>query len=120
MTRTVIVAVDDMFFASKIRATAEHLGVAVRFVRSSKALIDAALNDQASLIIVDLHSQKFTPIDLAGKLKAHDQLQSVSLVGFFSHVETELKRAAESAGYDHVLPRSVFTRDLPQILTGEF
>ena len=41
MTRRVIAAVDDMFFASKIRATAEHLNVDVRFVRSVDSLMNA-------------------------------------------------------------------------------
>jgi hypothetical protein len=30
-----------------------------------------------------------------------------------------LRRRAEEAGVDHVLPRSVFTRRLAEILTGE-
>ena len=55
MSRTVLAAVDDMFFASKIRAVAEHLGVKVRFLRSNAGLIEAALNDVPSLIIADLH-----------------------------------------------------------------
>jgi hypothetical protein len=39
------------------------------------------------------------------------------LLGFFSHVEVELQRQALAAGYDRVVPRSVFARDLGQILT---
>ena len=57
---------------------------------------------------------------LAGQLKQDDQLRSIRLVGFFSHVETELQVAAEKAGFDQVLPRSAFTNRLPQILKGEF
>jgi CheY-like chemotaxis protein len=120
MTQNVIAAVDDMFFAAKIRAVAEHLGVPVRFAKSAAALIEAARAEAASVIVVDLHSQKCDPLGLARQLKNDAKLRSVSLVGFFSHVETAFQRAAVEAGYDHVLPRSSFTNNLAKILSGEF
>lgn len=46
MKRRVLVLVDDLFFAAKIRATAEHLGVEVIFPRSKEAL-DAAAKPEA-------------------------------------------------------------------------
>ena len=119
MARNVIAIVDDLFFASKIRGTAEQVGVAVRFARTVEALVDTARRDPPSLIICDLHSQKIDPNELARQLKADEQLRSIPLVGFFSHVQTELQREAEQAGFDRVLPRSVFSRDLPDILSGQ-
>ena len=116
--RTVIAAVDDLFFASKIRAVAEHLGLTIEFARSDQVVIDSARREAPALIVIDLHSQKFQPLSLAGQLKEDDQLKSIRLVGFFSHVETELQAAAEKAGFDRVLPRSAFTRNLPEILSG--
>jgi len=41
------------------------------------------------------------------------------LLGFFSHVETELQRNALAAGFDRVIPRSVFARDLSQLLATD-
>jgi two-component system cell cycle response regulator DivK len=118
MTRTVLAVVDDLFFASKIRGTAEQLGIAVRFARTADALTEAARRDLPSLIICDLHSQKIDPTELARQLKADDQLRSIPLVGFFSHVQTDLQRQAQEAGFDQVLPRSAFTRELTNILLG--
>lgn len=118
MSRNVIAAVDDLFFASKIRAVAEHLGLTIEFARSDQAVIDAARRETPAVIVIDLHSQKFQPLKLAGQLKEDNQLRSIRLVGFFSHVETELQTAAEKAGFDQVLPRSAFTNRLPQILTN--
>ena len=120
MSQSVIAAVDDLFFASKIRAVAEHLGLRIQFARSDQGVIDAARGETPSLIIIDLHSRKFQPLELARQLKKDNQVSSVPIVGFFSHVETELQKAAEEAGYDRVLPRSVFTSRLAQILSGEF
>lgn len=116
--RTAIAAVDDLFFASKIRAVAEHLGLSIEFARNDQAVIDSARRETPAVIVVDLHSQKFQPLALAGLLKEDTQLKSIRLVGFYSHVETELQTAAEKAGFDQVLPRSAFTNRLPQILAN--
>ena len=118
MSGVVIVVVDDMFFASKIRAVAEAVGVEIRFPRSKEMLIEKAR--EAQLILVDLHNQKVDAVALATELKSDEQLRAVPLVGFFSHVETELKRNALAAGFDHVMPRSVFARDLPKILSTDY
>jgi len=118
MNRYVIAVVDDLFFASKIRGTAEQVGVEVRFARTIDAVLQAAREDQPALIIADLHSQKCDPIEMAKRLKSDEELCSIPLLGFFSHVQTELQSQAEQAGFDRVLPRSAFTRDLPAILSG--
>jgi CheY-like chemotaxis protein len=119
MSENVIAAVDDMFFASKIRAVAEHLGLTVTFAKSMAAVIEAAGKEVPSVIVVDLHSQRCQPLELARALKVDDGLRSIPLIGFFSHVETALQAAAQEAGFDRVLPRSAFTSNLARILSGE-
>jgi CheY-like chemotaxis protein len=116
MTRNILAAVDDMFFAAKIRATAEALGVNIKFHRRIEGLVGAAVEQAPDLIVVDLHNEKLDPVELARTLKANEQVKSIPLLGFFSHVQTDLQRAAIAAGYDQVIPRSVFSRDLAKIL----
>jgi len=118
MKSSVLVAVDDLFFAAKIRATAEHLCVEVSFPRSLEALGEAAKNCVPSLVIVDLHLRRHDPFAVARRFKADEALREIPLVGFFSHVQVELQRLAGEAGFDRVLPRSAFTRHLPEILQG--
>jgi PleD family two-component response regulator len=119
MNRRVIAAVSDMFFASKIRGTAEALNVTVDFARSEDALFDAAKADVPSLFILDLQATRPDPFAVAARLKSDEQLREVPVVAFFSHVEVELQRRAREAGIEHVLPRSAFTKRLPEILSGE-
>ena len=120
MNRRVLAAVDDMIFASKIRGTAGQLNVGVDFAATAAAVFDAAKADTPRLIIIDLHSARTDPFELARLLKSDERLRSVPLVAFFSHVQTELYERARLAGVDHVMPRSAFTRRLPDILRGEF
>ena len=100
MSRTIIAAVDDMLFASKIRATAEHLNVEVRFARSVDSLLNAVREGEAALIVVDLHSQRIDPIALATLIKADEKLHSIPLLGFFSHVHAELQRDGDGYRLD--------------------
>lgn len=108
-----------MFFASKIRAVAEAAGVEISFPRSQEAVVSKARETKPGLILVDLHNQRVDPIALAQALKSDEELRAIRMIGFFSHVETELRRKALEAGFDHVIPRSVFARDLPEILTAD-
>ena len=116
MTRTVIAVVDDLFFASKIRGAAEQLGVKVVFAKTIDTAIDAAENEQPSLIIADLHSERCDAMELARRLKSDERLCGVRLIGFFSHVQTDFQRRAEAAGFDQVMPRSAFTQKLSDLL----
>jgi len=58
-------------------------------------------------------------LELARALKGDDTLTGVPLLGFFSHIQTELQQAAIEAGYDRVMPRSAFTKNLAAILAGK-
>jgi len=98
-----------MFFQAKIRAVAEAVGAQISFPRTKEALLEKAR--QADLVIVDLQNQKIDPLSLPSELGA------IRLLGFFSHVEVELQRSAVAAGYEQVMPRSVFVRDLAGILS---
>ena len=118
MTREIIAVVDDIFFASKIRGTAEQVGVSVEFVRSFEAITEIIQRKTPSLIICDLNSARINPIDLAKELKAQEETKKIPLLGFFSHVQTELQREAQQAGFDRVIPRSLFASSLNKILAG--
>ena len=119
MSGVIIAVVDDMFFASKIRAVAETVGAEISFARNQEALLQKAREAKPRLIIVDLHNQKIDSATLANELKADDALRAIPLLGFFSHVQTELQRNALAAGFDQVIPRSVFARDLSGILAAD-
>ncbi len=116
MKNPIIAAVDDMFFAAKIRAVAESLNLDVRFEKSAVMILAAAREAKPALIIFDLQSQKYDPFSTATLLKADEELRVVKLLGFYSHVHTELRHRAETVGFDRVLPRSAFTKHLAEIL----
>ena len=109
--------VDDLFFQAKMAETARKLGVVLKTVSTGDALVEtleaAAHGDPPRLVVVDLNARQ-------GAVEAVERLHSsgnpVSVIGFLSHVQTELAERARAAGCSQVLPRSSFTANLSEIL----
>jgi len=108
-----------MFLASKVRATAKALGMMAVFPRTLEALRHIVDDNVADIVVVDLQHAKFDAVALGTELKTNDKLSGIAVIGFFAHVEVELQRKAVQAGYDQVMPRSVFFGELANILSGE-
>ncbi len=115
----VIYCCSDLIFATKVRSTAEALGVATRPVRDATMLQkrldcveDGKLNDPVTGVLIDLDVPEAA--ELIRQVKAHDA--GVPVVAFGSHVATDVLQNAGEAGADAVLPRSAFTAQLPQLL----
>ena len=116
MKKRVVAVVDDLFFAAKIRATAEALGVPIEFARDADVLFETARQEPPAVILFDLHAQRLDPFALGARLKADETLRAVTLIGFFSHMQTELQQRARQAGFDRVMARSAFTKELPELM----
>lgn len=110
--RRVLAVVPDLFFATKVAATAKVSGVELELVPPQRAA-ERMAQAPAALAIVDLHTKDAIAVVTALKAAA----PSVPVVGFFSHVETELRRDALAAGADAVLPRSQFVVKLSALLS---
>jgi CheY-like chemotaxis protein len=119
MTRRVLAAVEDLLFRSKISETANTLGIEARFPRSRAKLLEALREEYPpDLLVLDLNSARFEPLDLLRTLKSDEATRRTPTVGFLSHVQGDLAVAAREAGCDRVMARSAFTRDMPEILSG--
>ena len=112
----ILASVDDLFFRSKVRTTAKHLGLEITFAATADELVAQALALQPTLVIFDLNSQKMDAIAAIAALKADSATSALRAIGFASHVHTDLIAAAKRAGADEVLPRSAFAGRLAEIL----
>ena len=119
MARRVLAAVEDLLFRSKISETAQAVGVGAAFPRSPKKLLDELRASPPDLLVLDLNSSRFEPLELLRIVESDDALREVSTVGFLSHVQGDLALAAREAGCDRVMARSAFVENLPRILSGD-
>jgi CheY-like chemotaxis protein len=113
-TKTVVACVEDLFFRSKIDATARHLDVAVRFVDAG-ALAKACGEADTAALLIEL-SENGASLQAVRALRQAKATRALPVIGFLSHVDTALARDAQAAGVTQVLPRSQFSETLPDLL----
>ena len=101
MAQVVSIA-EDLMLASRVDVMLTGAGHHVVLARS---LAQASL-DGAELIVADLEVE--SPEALAGV--------GVPVLGYYSHVDADTKRAADAAGIDLAVPRSRMARELPDLV----
>ena len=113
--KTVLAVVNDLFFSVKISDAAKRVGMPVEFVKDEKEVM-AKAKSRPTLIILDLNFDHVQPLKLISKLKGGPDFKGISVIGYLSHVQADLKLKAQEAGCDMVMARSAFSQNLPQIL----
>ena len=112
--KRVLAVVSDLFFSVKLTEAAKRSGLALEFVKEHKDVI-AKAQQKPSLIVFDLNFESAEPLKLISKLKSKPETKGISLIGYLSHIQAELKQQAQEAGCDMVMARSAFSQNLPQI-----
>ncbi len=111
--------IEDLFLTAKINEAARKLGVKVAFVKNDKdalaELTSGEDENKPALIVFDLNNANAKPMTTIPKLKTKLK-RSVSIVGFLSHLQGDLKAKAVEAGCDVVMPRAAFSQNLPNLL----
>jgi hypothetical protein len=89
----IAVVVPDLLFGSRVQGGVEAAGHEL-----------VAADADPELVIADVEA--VDPADIGGPRR----------LGFYPHVQPELKRRAEQAGFDMVVPRSRMARELPELV----
>jgi PleD family two-component response regulator len=114
--KKILAVVEDLLFTVKISDAAKRAGLDVEFVKSERDVIDKATHEKPLLVILDLNFAAVEPLKLISKLKSDGEMKQISVIGYLSHVQGELKQQAQEAGANIVMARSAFSQNLPQIL----
>ena len=83
----------DLLFGSKLQGALRAAGHE-----------PVAAGEQAELLVVDLTDEPDARI-------AQSATAGIPRLGFYSHVEQDVRRRAEEAGFDKVVPRSRMARE---------
>jgi hypothetical protein len=97
----VLAVTPDLLLGSRVEAM---LSAAGHDVTLSASLAGADV-EQADLLVADLDTEDPAALVATG----------LPVLGYYSHVEVETRRAAEAAGVLVIVPRSRMVRELPQL-----
>ncbi len=89
----IAVVVPDLLFGSRVQSGVRAAGHEL-----------VAADAEPELVIADVEA--LDPASVAGPKR----------LGFYPHVQPDLKRRAEDAGFDMVVPRSRIARELPELI----
>jgi hypothetical protein len=99
----ILAVAPDLMFASRIEAT---LGAAGHDVRLAGSIGEATGVEAVDLVVADLDREPAEGVVGLG----------APVLGFYSHLNTDTREAAEAAGVDLVVPRSRMAREMPALV----
>lgn len=106
----------DLLFGSKVEGGLRAAGHVVKRYDTADAARAAAPG--AELLVVDLTDDRYDGAALVQALRMESDLGELPVLGFYSHVDHEVRVRAEEAGFDRVVPRSRMAREMAALVDG--
>lgn len=109
----------DLIWATKIKGTAEALGLAARPVRTLEMLEARLADSDVSAVVVDLEAPDVA-LALIRRLRPADRgarEHAIRVLAYGPHVATDQFDLARRAGADHVVARGAFNARMSSILS---
>ena len=113
--KTIVAILSDLMFTVKIQEAAKRAGLTPVFAKTPEEAMERAKENPVA-IILDLNANSVEPLAMIAQLKSDSATSGINLVGYVSHVQGELKLAAQQQGCDVVMARSAFSQNLPVIM----
>jgi CheY-like chemotaxis protein len=108
--------IPDLLFGSKVQAALEAAGHEVDLITGPVEAWDEV--GGIELLVIDLTSPDVDGVELFETLATGGELHEVRTLGFFAHVQPEVRERALAAGFDQVVPRSRMAREGAQLVGG--
>jgi CheY-like chemotaxis protein len=106
--------IPDLLFGSKVQSALQAAGHEVDLIAGEVEAWDEV--GGIDLLVIDLTSPDVDGIELFETLATGGELHEVRTLGFFAHVEPDVRDRALQAGFDLVVPRSRMAREGAQLV----
>jgi len=113
---SVLLAITDLFFLSKIRTALETQGCAVRVAAQSQRIIKEALDQKPSLIILDLSLSTVDPVQLIQELRRIPELNHLPVLGYTNHTQVPNWEEKIKDNKTKVVPNSYISSNIKSIV----
>ena len=108
-SKTILVAVSDIFFYTKIRDAFKPGGYKLERLRTSEDWKEKALQSQPIGMIVNMNDDRLNTPDILKALKASPQTASIPILAFANHEEVGSWKLAHDLGIQKVVSRNEFS-----------
>src|SRR5918912_4378906 len=104
----------DLMFGSRVEEALRAAGHDV--TRYDGEDMARAAVDRSDVLVIDLTADEFDGATLVESMRMGRELGETVTVGFYPHVEQDVRRRAEEAGVDLVVPRSRMAREAAAVV----
>jgi PleD family two-component response regulator len=108
-TKTILVAVSDIFFYTKIRDAFLPSGYKLERIRNTEDWQQKALQSQPIGMIVNMNDDRLDPPAILKALKASPETESLPILAFANHEEVGTWKLAKDLGIEKVVSRNEFS-----------
>jgi PleD family two-component response regulator len=119
--KSVLVAVSDIFFYTKVRDALLPRGYVLERIRAQDELPGKAAAGHPAAVILNMNDTALDAFRALEQLKADDRLKTIPILAFANHEEVETWRRAKELGVTKIVSRNEFssrTRDLVEEVIG--
>ena len=106
--------IPDLLFGSKVQSALQAAGHEVDLIAGEVEAWDEV--GGIDLLVIDLTAPDVDGVELFETLATAGELHEVRTLGFFAHVEPDVRDRALQAGFDVVVPRSRMAREGAQLV----
>jgi PleD family two-component response regulator len=120
--KTVLVAITDIFFYTKVRDVLKPQGYALERVRSHEEVRPKAAEVFPSAVIMNMNDPGIDAFKALESLSGDSQLRRIPILAFANHEEVETWKRAKELGVTKIVSRNEFsarTKELVEQLVGD-
>lgn len=120
---TILVAVTDIFFYTKVRDALLSKGYQLEKVRAQQDFAEKASSMNPIAVILNMNDQTLDAFQVLETLKADARLKAIPVLAFANHEEVDTWNRAKALGVSKIVSRNEFsarTKDLvEEVISGE-
>ena len=107
--KTILVAVTDIFFYTKVRDALLPSGYSLERARSQADIALKASGTRPAAVILNMNDETLNAFQALETLRANPQLQGLPILAFANHEEVDTWTRAKSMGVTKIVSRNEFS-----------
>jgi PleD family two-component response regulator len=114
--KTILVAVTDIFFYTKVRDAMMAMGYKIERVRTQQDIAEKSSATNPAAFILDMNDDRLDAFQAVDTLKADAHLKTIPILAFANHEEVETFHRAKALGVTRIVSRNEFSSRLKDLI----
>jgi len=114
--KTILVAVTDIFFYTKVRDALMSKGYKIERARTQQDIAEKAMAASPSAFILNMNDDRLDAFQALETLKADAGLKTIPILAFANHEEVDTFNRARALGVTKIVSRNEFSARLKDLV----